>query len=131
LRGRSRGTAILTIAIALLVVGCGMVGASQITVNARNDSEQEMEVGVVAGMDDGAPRHGTPVTLAPGESRDVTLDVPGGDWTVTVNGLRLLSTSDVGSRRGTLPVTVVLPDPADFPAGPYWEAPSDWAETAP
>jgi hypothetical protein len=113
----------------VVVAGCGVIGASQITVTARNDSEQDMVVQVIGGLGDEAGPHGDSHTVAPGTQEQLTLDVPGGDWTVTVNGGRLVSTSDVGGRRGELPVTLILPDPDDFALGPYWEAPGGWANT--
>ena len=124
--GISQRLATASGSVALLVAGCGMIGASTITVTARNDSEQDMVVQVISGLSDGGAAHGEPHSIAPGTEEQLTLDVPGGDWTVTVNGGRLVSTTDAGSRRGELPVTLVLPDPDDFAGGPYWEAPSDW-----
>lgn len=121
----------LALATGMLAAGCGLLGASQITVTARNESDQEMVVQVVSGQGDDAARHGDSHTVAPGGEEQLTLDVPGGDWTVTVNGARLLSTSDAGERRGELPVTLILPNPEDFAVGPYWQAPSDWAPTGP
>ena len=129
-RGGRLWCSVLLVAVPVLVAGCVLVGASQITVTARNDSEQDMFVQVVGGLGDEAAPHGDPHTVPPGIEEQVTLDVPGGDWTVTVNGGRLVSTSDAGTRRGELPVTLILPDPEDFAAGPYW-APSDWAGAAP
>ena len=123
--------AVLLVAVPVLVAGCGLVGASQITVTARNDNEQDMVVQVIGGLGGEAAPHGDPHTVPPGTEEQLTLDVPGGDWTVTANGARLVSTSDAGSRRGELPVTLILPDPVDFAGGPYWEAPSDWAGAAP
>jgi hypothetical protein len=117
--------------LAFLLGGCGILGASQITVSARNESEQEMVVQVIGGMSDDAARHGEAYTIAPGREEQLTLAVPGGDWTVTVNGAMLVSTSDAGDRRGELPVTLVLPDPDEFDLGPYWEAPQGWGITAP
>lgn len=120
----SRTCALLT----LVVVGsaCSSIGASEITITARNDSDNEMVVGVIAGDSDDSAPYGDSQTVAPGEEKVVTLGVPGGRWTVTVNGGRLVGTSDAGDRRGELPVTVILPDPEDFPIGPYWEAPVGW-----
>src|SRR6185436_16646112 len=56
---------------------------------------------------DAAP-YGPSQTLAGGEERSVELAVPGGDWAVTVNGGELLGSLDAGSRRGRLPVTLIL-----------------------
>jgi hypothetical protein len=110
------------------IAGCGLLGGGQITVTARNATDQEMVVQVIDAAE--AP-YGESVTVSAGEERDVTVAVPGGDWTVSVNGARLLTSSDAGSRRGELPVTLVLPDPEEFAHGPFWEAPSDWAGAGP
>jgi hypothetical protein len=128
---RRLAAASLALAAGVLVAGCGVLGASEITVTARNDSDDEMVVQVMNGLSDDGGRHGDSHTVAPGGEEQLTLAVPGGDWTVTVNGARLLSTSDAGERRGELPVTLILPNPEDFALGPYWEAPTDWAQTAP
>jgi hypothetical protein len=117
--------------LAVLLGACGVLGSSQITVTARNESEQEMVVQVVSGFADEASPHGDSYTIAPGGEEQLTLAVPGGDWTVTVNGALLVGSSDAGSRRGELPVTLILPDPDDFALGPYWEAPQGWGITAP
>lgn len=127
-RGGRLWRSIVLVAVPMLAVGCGLVGASQITVTARNDSEQDMVVHVIGGLGDESGAHGDPHTVAPGTEERLTLDVPGGDWTVTINGARLVSTSDAGNRRGELPVTLILPNPEDFAPGPFWEAPSDWVE---
>ena len=108
---------------AVVLAGCAMFGA-EITVDARNEGDEVMVVQVVDG--NGAP-HGPAHQLEPLEERSLELAVPGGTWEVTVNGARLLGSSDAAGRSGRLPVTLILPAP-DHPAGgPYWEAPSDWA----
>jgi hypothetical protein len=117
--------------LAILLGGCGVFGASEITLTARNESEQEMVVQVIGGLSEDAAQYGDAHVIAPGREEELTLAVPGGDWTVSVNGGMLVSTSDAGDRRGELPVTLVLPDPDDFALGPYWEAPSGWGITAP
>src|SRR5918996_2338669 len=107
---------------AVVLAGCAMFGA-EITVDARNEGDEAMVVQVVDG--NGAP-HGPAHQLEPLEERSLELAVPGGTWEVTVNGARLLGSSDAAGRSGRLPVTLILPAP-DHPAGgPYWEAPSDW-----
>ena len=127
-RGGRLSCSFVVVAVPMLVAGCAVVGASQITVTGRNDSEQDMVVQVIGGLGDEAAPHGDAHTVAPGSEELLTLDVPGGDWTVTVNGGRLVSTSDAGNRRGELPVTLILPNPEDFATGPYWEAPTEWIE---
>ncbi|MGH2401312.1 MAG: hypothetical protein ACRDE6_01260 [Candidatus Limnocylindria bacterium] len=126
---RTRGT--LVALAAVIVAGCSIVGASDISVLARNDSDDPMVVQVIQGQSDGDPPHGTSRTIAPGAEERLTLAVPGGSWTVTVNGAHLVGSSDAGDRRGELPITLILPDAAEFPHGPYWEAPGGWAETGP
>lgn len=118
-----------TCALLLLVAtgsACSTIGASEITITARNDSENEMLVGVIGGDDADAPPYGDSYSVAPGEEAVLTLGVPGGGWAVTVNGRRMVGRSDAGERRGELPVTVILPDAAEFALGPYWEAPVGW-----
>jgi hypothetical protein len=125
LRGRFHGAASLLVSSVL--AGCAMLGA-EITVDARNDSDEIMVVQVVDG--NGAP-HGPAHRLQPLEEREVELAVPGGSWTVTVNGARLVGSADAAGRTGRLPVTLILPAPdAPFP-GPIWESPSDWPGTGP
>ena len=109
--------------LAVASAGCAMFGA-EITVDARNDSDQVMVVQVVDAS--GAP-HGPAHRLEPLEERAVELAVPGGTWDVAVNGARLLTSSDAAGRTGRLPVTLILPAPDDPIGEPYWEAPSDWA----
>ncbi len=109
--------------LAVASAGCAMFGA-EITVDARNDSDQVMVVQVVDAS--GAP-HGPAHRLEPLEERAVELAVPGGTWDVAVNGARLLTSSDAAGRAGRLPVTLILPAPDDPIGEPYWEAPSDWA----
>ena len=114
-----------------LVAGCAILGASDITVTARNDSDFPMVIQVIDGIGPEAEPFGPAHTIAPLEERDVELAVPGGDWTVTVNDGRLLGSSDAAGRRGRLPVTLILPAPDHPVGGPYWEAPGGWAETRP
>ena len=109
--------------VASVLAGCAMFGA-EITVDARNDSDEVMVVQVVDG--NGAP-HGPEHRLVPLEEREVELAVPGGSWEVTVNGARLVGSSDAAGRTGRLPVTLILPAPDSPIPGPHWEAPSDWA----
>ena len=110
--------------LAAVLAGCGFLGASEITVTARNDSDHPMVVQVIdAGGEPSGPAH----TVQPLEEREVELAVPGGDWTVTVNGARLMDSSDAGPRRGRIPVTLILPAPDDPIQGPRWQAPADWA----
>ena len=121
---RRRPTITLLLALATLVAGCGMLGASEITLQARNDSDVPMTVQVVdAAGDPSGPAH----TVGPLEIRELELAVPGGDWTVTVNGARLVGSTDVGPRRGPIPVTLLLPAPDAPVQGPIWQAPADWA----
>ncbi len=104
-----------------------MFGA-EITVEARNDSDEVMVIQVVDG--NGAP-HGPAHRLLPLEERAVELAIPGGSWAVTVNGAQLVGSTDAAGRTGRLPVTLILPAPdAPFP-GPIWESPSDWSGTGP
>ena len=109
---------------ASLLTGCSLVGAAEITVDARNDSDEVMVVQVVDGS--GAP-HGPAHTLEPLDERELELAVPGGAWDVTVNGARLLTSTDAAGRTGRLPVTLILPAPDDPIQQPHWQAPSDWA----
>ena len=103
---------------------CGLVGAGEITVTARNDSDLPMIVQVIGASGEA---HGPAHQVAPLEERDVELAVPGGDWTVTVNGARLLTSSDAAGRRGRLPVTLIMPAPDDPIGVPHWQAPAGWA----
>jgi hypothetical protein len=116
-------------ALITIVAGCSIVGASEITLIARNDSDEPMVVQVIAGQSEGDPPHGEARTIPPGAKESVTLSVPGGSWTVTVNGGFVVGSSDAGDRRGELPITLILPDPAEFAHGPFWEAPGGWAAT--
>jgi len=109
---------------ASLLAGCSLVGAAEITVDARNDSDQVMVVQVVDG--NGA-RHGPAHTLEPLDARELELAVPGGAWNVTVNGAVLLGSTDAAGRTGRLPVTLILPAPDDPIQQPHWQAPADWA----
>lgn len=117
--------------VAVVLAGCSAFGASEITLEARNESDFPMVVQVVEGGGADGPAHGPAHTLEPLEERTLELAVPGGDWTVTVNGAGLLGRTDAGDRRGQLPVTLILPAPDDPIPGPYWEAPGGWAETGP
>ena len=108
---------------ACLLTACSLVGAAEITVDARNDSDQVMVVQVVDG--NGAP-HGPAHTLESLEDRELELAVPGGTWEVTVNGARLLGSADAAGRTGRVPVTLILPAPDDPIQQPHWQAPSDW-----
>ena len=115
----------LLASVAGAVLGaCGLVGGGEITVTARNDSDLPMVVQVV---DASGEAHGPAHQLAPLEERDVELALPGGDWTVEINGARLLTASDAAGRRGRLPVTLIMPAPDDPIGVPHWQAPSDWA----
>jgi hypothetical protein len=116
---------------ALVLSACSMFGASEITLDARNDSDLRMVVQVVEGAGGDGGAYGPAHTLDPLEERTLELAVPGGTWTVTVNGAQLLGSSDAGGRRGRLPVTLIVPAIDDPIPGPYWQAPSDWAETGP
>jgi hypothetical protein len=119
-----RATVTLLVALAILAAGCGLLDASEITLQARNDSDLPMLVQVIdAAGDPSGPAH----TVDPLEIRELELAVPGGDWTVTVNGARLVGSADVGPRRGPVPVTLLLPAPDAPVQGPIWRAPADWA----
>jgi hypothetical protein len=113
---------------AIALAGCALVGAAEITVDARNDSDEVMVIQVVDGS--GAP-HGPAHRLQPLEEREVELAVPGGSWVVTVNGARLLGSTDAAGRTGRLPVTLILPAPDAPFAQPHWESPVDWPGTGP
>jgi hypothetical protein len=106
----------------ILLAGCTFVGASEITVDATNQTDQAMVVQVTEGVGPDAAPYGPAHTVGPGESQELELAVPGGDWAVTVNGGELVGSLDAGSRRGRLPVTLFLAED-----GPYWQAPGDWA----
>jgi hypothetical protein len=112
-----------TVLSGLILAGCGLLG-SEIVVEAVNDSDQAMVVQVVDS--NGAP-HGPAHRIEPLGGREVELAVPGGDWVVTVNGARLMDSSDAAGRRGRLPVTLILPAPDDPIQGPRWQAPEGWA----
>ena len=109
--------------LAVAMVACTLLGG-EITVDARNDSDQDMIVQVVDG--NGAP-HGPAHRLFPLEERELELAIPGGTWEVTVNGARLLGSADAAGRTGRLPVTLIMPAPDDPLQVPRWEAPADWA----
>jgi len=121
-------TTLLPALIGAALAGCGILGASEITVTARNDSDVAMVVQVV---DANGAAHGPAHRLEPLEERELELAVPGGTWEVTVNGARLLGSSDAAGRTGRLPVTLIVPAPDSPVPGPYWEAPADWAGTGP
>ena len=117
-----------SLAAALALTGCSIFGGSEITVDARNDSDLPISVQVI-GADENVfgPEH----IVEPLEERTLELAVPGGDWTVTLDGARLMDSSDAAGRRGRLPVTLIMPASDDPIPGPHWEAPVDWAGTAP
>lgn len=119
------------LASALVLSACSSLGASEITVEARNDSDLPMTVQVVEGFDPDANVFGPEHTIDPLEERTLELAVPGGQWTVTVNGARLMDSSDAAGRRGRLPVTLIVAAIDDPIPGPRWQAPSDWTQTAP
>ena len=119
------------VVVAAMLSGCAVLGASEITLDARNDSDLPMTVQVTDGIDPDANVVGPEHTLAPLEERTLELAVPGGSWTVTVNGARLMDSSDAAGRRGRLPVTLIMPAIDDPIPGPHWEAPADWAGAAP
>ena len=122
-----RTRAIVGALAAMAIAGCSVIGTSQITVATRNESDEPMVVRVIAGHDESAGVHGGTHTVPPASEGELTLAVPGGDWTVQVNGGMLLSTSDTHGRVGELPVTlVVMPD-----GMVVWEAPSDWVDVGP
>jgi hypothetical protein len=116
---------------ALMLSACTIFGGSEITVDARNDSDRRMVVQVVEGAGGEGAAYGPEHTLEPLEDRTLELAVPGGEWIVTVNEARLLTSSDAAGRRGRLPVTLIVPAIDDPIPGPYWEAPSDWAGAGP
>ena len=109
-----------------VLTACSMFGESEITVDAVNETGGLMTVQVVEGVGPDAAPYGPAHTLAAGEERSVELAVPGGDWAVSVNGGHLLGSADAGSRRGRLPVTLILSE-----SGPHWQAPPDWAGIEP
>ena len=117
-----------SLAATLALGGCSVLGGSEITIEARNDSDLPVSVQVI-GADGNAfgPEH----IVDPLEERTLELAVPGGDWTVTLEEARLMDSSDAAGRRGRLPVTLVMPAIDDPIPGPHWEAPVDWAGTAP
>lgn len=119
----------LALLVAVTLSGCSLFGASEITLDARNDSDRRMVVQVVEGFDGAA--YGPEHSLDPLEERTLELAVPGGEWTVTVNGARLLGSSDAAGRTGRLPVTLIVPAIDDPIPGPHWEAPADWAGSGP
>jgi hypothetical protein len=128
--GRGRVASVITAAaVTAVLAGCGFLGASEITIEAQNESDAVMVVQVVEGIAAGGADYGPPHRLDPLEERQLELAVPGGEWTVTVNGARLFESVDVGSRRGRIPVTVILPAPDAPVDGPFWRAPADWVDT--
>jgi hypothetical protein len=106
-----------------VLAACTLIGG-EIRVDARNESDDEMLIQVVDGNGEA---HGPVHVLEPLEERTVELALPSGMWDVTVNGARLLTSSDTAGRMGRLPVTLIVPAPDAPVPGPYWEAPSDWA----
>ena len=108
----------------LLLAGCGLVGAGEITVDARNGSDFPMRVQVVGA--NGEP-HGPAHTLDPLEERSLELAVPSGTWSIQVNGQQLMDSSDAAGRLGRLPVTLVAAAPDEPGPDLYWQAPVDWA----
>ena len=76
------------------------------------------------GLEPGGSVHGESFTVEPSAVGPLTLQVPGGSWTVEVNGQRRISDSDTAGRVGELPVTLIVR--ADGLV--FWEAPSDWVE---
>ena len=119
------------LAVALAVGGCSIFGASEITVDARNDSDLPMTVQVIEGFGDDGAIFGPEHVLDPLEERALELAVPAGEWTVTVNGAQLVGSADAACRRGRMPVTLIVPA-IDAPMpGPYWEAAGDWLQTGP
>lgn len=123
-----RYAGVLLIGWATALSGCGFLGASEITVEARNDSDLPMVVQVVEGIGGEGQPYGPAHTLGPLEEREVELAVPAGDWTVTVNDARLMESLDASGRRGRLPVTLIVPAPDDPVPGPYWESPAGWSD---
>ena len=121
----SRSILGLPLAVVILA-GCSFVGVSEITVDATNQTDQAMVVQVMEGIGPDAAPYGPAHTVGPGDSQELELAVPGGDWAVTVNGGELVGSLDAGPRRGRLPVTLILADD-----GPYWQAPGDWASVDP
>lgn len=107
--------------MAALLAGCGFLGASEITVDARNDSDRPMRVQVVEGIGAQGADYGPEHTLDPLDERPLELAVPGGDWTVTVNGSRLFESGDVVNWRGRVPITIIVPAPDAPIRVPYWE----------
>jgi hypothetical protein len=120
---------VLATALTAVLGGCGFLGASEITVEAQNDSDVVMVVQVVEGIAAGGADYGPPHRLDPLVERELELAVPGGDWTVRVNGARLFESVDVGARRGRIPITIILPAPDAPVDGPFWRAPADWLDT--
>ena len=113
---------------ALVLSACSVFGGSEITIDARNDSDLPISVQVI-GADDNVfgPEH----IVDPRDERTLELAVPGGDWTVTLDGARMMDSSDAAGRRGRLPVTILMPAADDPIPGPHWQAPVDWAGSAP
>ena len=126
--GRVASMVLATVLTAALA-GCGFLGASEITIDAQNESDHAMVVQVVEGNAPGGAEYGPPHRLDPLEERQLELAVPGDDWTVTVNDARLFGSIDVGARRGRIPITIILPAPDAPVDGPFWRAPADWVDT--
>jgi hypothetical protein len=72
----SRSILGLSLVVAFLA-GCSFVGASEITVDATNETNGLMTIQVVEGIGPDAVPYGPPQTLAGGEERSVELAVPG------------------------------------------------------
>lgn len=116
---------------AIVLSACSIIGGSEITVDARNDSDLPISVQVIEGMGADGNVFGPEHIVEPREERTLELAVPGGDWTVTLDGARLMDSSDAAGRRGRLPVTLIMPALDDPIPGPHWQAPVDWAGSAP
>jgi hypothetical protein len=112
----------ITALVAVVVAGCGVLNASEITVDVVNESDRAVVVQVVEGSGPDAVPYGPAHRVGAAHERPVELAVPGGAWTVTLNGYALLDSSDAGSRRGRLPVTLTV----TRGGGIHWSASPDW-----
>jgi hypothetical protein len=121
---RSPAAAVL---LAWVVAGCGVLNASEISVDVVNESDRAAIVQVVQGSGPDAVPYGLAHRVEATQERPVELAVPGGEWTVTLNGLHLMDSSDAGSRRGRLPVTLRV----TRGGGVHWSAPNGWAGSNP
>ena len=81
-----------------------------------------MVVRVIEGLEPDGSVHGESFTVEQSAAGPLTLQVPGGSWTVEVNGQRMISNSDTAGRVGELPVTLIVRGDGLV----FWEAPSDW-----